>query len=162
MKTKDTAITRSRLGGFVLHRVGSVQMEISRIALIMLGISLTSCDGPAQDQSLPQQVQASLNAGQPDASYQISVKGGTKVYVVTYGTEFCGSGGCSQVVFIQEDRKLQKAFDGFAKKVDPNFEYPGELRLNFLFSGLACNKVDNATPCEHEMLWTGGKLIELK
>ena len=134
-----------------------------RILIILAATLAVACDKESQlSQALPPDVQREVDKGQPGASYQISVKDGTKVYVVTYGTEFCGSGGCSQVVFIQEDGKLQKAFDGFAKKVDPNFEYPGELRLNLLLSGLACNKVDNASPSEREMVWTGGKLIELK
>ncbi len=132
----------------------------TRILIIIAAKLAVACGRvPQSPQALPTDVQREVDKGQPGASYQISVKGGTKVYVVTYGTEFCGSGGCSQVVFIQEDGKLQKAFDGFAKEVDPNFEYPDELRFNFLLSGLACNKADNASPCEREMAWTGDKLV---
>lgn len=135
-------------------------MRIFRKIIIMLGVLLASCNRPAPNQGLPIEVETSLNAGQPGASYQLNVKGSSKVYIVTQGPGYCGSGGCGHVVFIEEDGKLLKVFEGLAGQIDPNLEDPREIRLRFQFAGLACNKADNASPCEREMVWISGKLVE--
>ena len=61
-----------------------------------------------------------------------------------------------------EESKSKKPLDNGRRKFLNTAGIAGIAGAGVTLGLTGCNKADNASPCEREMVWTSGKLIELK